>query len=122
MFLNACDVGIVSLIGAMKGVSMPSRTYNILAAGKPILALAEPGSEIALVTEEDAVGLVVPPNDAAALESAIRGFAGMDSDTLLAMGDRSRESAITKYSVEAALGAYRAALAPKRGIKSCTNS
>ncbi len=40
-FLNACDVGFVSLVGGMYGVAMPSRTYNFLAAGKPILALTE---------------------------------------------------------------------------------
>ncbi|MET0753940.1 MAG: glycosyltransferase family 4 protein, partial [Pyrinomonadaceae bacterium] len=62
-FLNACDVAIVSLVKKMRGVSMPSRTYNILAVGKPILALAEEDSEVAEVVREDNVGWIVSPNE-----------------------------------------------------------
>ncbi len=40
---------------------MPSRTYNFLAAGKPILALTEEDSEIARVIREEQVGWYVPP-------------------------------------------------------------
>jgi glycosyltransferase involved in cell wall biosynthesis len=56
VFLNACDVGLVSLVKNMWGTAMPSRTYNILAAGKPILALTDDGSELARVIEEEGVG------------------------------------------------------------------
>jgi glycosyltransferase involved in cell wall biosynthesis len=114
VFLNACDVGVVSLISSMKGVSMPSRTYNIMAAGKPIIAIADPGSEIALVTEEDKIGIVVSPNDPPELETAVRRFANLDTSELAAMGLRSRQAAITKYSLETALNAYRTALIPNR--------
>ncbi len=61
IFLNACDVGLVPLIEKMRGVAMPSRTYNILAAGKPVLALTEKGSEVARVIEDERVGWYVPP-------------------------------------------------------------
>ena len=47
LFLNACDVGLVTLVKEMRGVAMPSRTYNFLAAGKPVLALTEEKSEVA---------------------------------------------------------------------------
>ena len=53
VFLNACDVALVTLVKKMKGVSMPSRTYNIMAAGKPILAIAEKGSELDLGTRKN---------------------------------------------------------------------
>ena len=62
-FLNGCDVAVISLVPGMWGVSMPSRTYNTLAVGKPILALTEAGSELALVVEEDSVGWVTPANE-----------------------------------------------------------
>lgn len=106
-FLNACDVGIVSLVSKMKGVSMPSRTYNLLAAGKPILAIAEPGSEIAMVTEEDNVGRVVAPGDVDRLTAAIEDLAHLGVDELSAMGERARRSALSKYSVNTALESYR---------------
>ena len=38
-FLNACDVSILSLVPGMLGLAVPSRTYNLMAAGKPIIAL-----------------------------------------------------------------------------------
>ena len=58
--LNACDVAVVSLAPGMSGVSVPSRMYNILAAGKPIVAVADDESELARVVREEQVGWVVP--------------------------------------------------------------
>ena len=59
--LNACDVAINALIPGMQGVSVPSRTYNILAAGKPIIAATDRDSELAMVIREEDVGWVVAP-------------------------------------------------------------
>ncbi|HEX3100950.1 MAG TPA: glycosyltransferase family 4 protein, partial [Pyrinomonadaceae bacterium] len=61
VFLNACDVGLVALINGMWGTAMPSRTYNIMAVGKPILALTDDGSELAQVIDEDEVGWYIRP-------------------------------------------------------------
>lgn len=109
VFLNACDVGIVTLVGRMRGVSMPSRTYNLLAAGKPILAIAEKGSEIDLVIADDSVGWISPPGDAAALLGVI-GRIWDERGSLSGMGERARRAALERYSLERAVGAYRAAL------------
>ena len=108
-FLNACDVALVSLVDRMHGVSMPSRTYNILAAGKPILALAERESELAQVIEEECIGWVSPPCDPEALLSVIKKIFYARAD-LCQMGKRARESAVTKYSLEKALKLYRTEL------------
>ena len=45
-FLNGCDIGLSSLVAGMTGISVPSRSYNILCAGKPILAVGELQGEI----------------------------------------------------------------------------
>jgi glycosyltransferase involved in cell wall biosynthesis len=45
-FLNACDIGLVTLKQGMKGLGVPSKTYNIMAAGKPILFIGDMDSEI----------------------------------------------------------------------------
>ncbi|OAZ03083.1 glycosyltransferase family 4 protein [Flavobacterium succinicans] len=45
-FLNACDIGLITLKKGMKGLGVPSKTYNIMAAGKPILFIGDLGSEI----------------------------------------------------------------------------
>ena len=36
----------------MLGVAMPSKTYNLMAAGEPLLALTDPDSELARVIDE----------------------------------------------------------------------
>lgn len=105
-FLNACDVALVSLVKKMIGVSMPSRTYNILAAGKPILALAEEGSEVAKVVNEDKAGWIVPPNEPELLLKMILRIY-TERELLEDMGKRARESAIKKYSLETAVSAYK---------------
>ena len=45
-FLNSCDLGLIVLKKGMKGLGVPSKTYNIMAAGKPILYIGDKGSEI----------------------------------------------------------------------------
>ncbi|RDI12171.1 glycosyltransferase family 4 protein [Flavobacterium sp. AG291] len=46
LFLNACDIGVVTLIDGMKGLGVPSKTYNLLAAGKPLFYIGDHNSEI----------------------------------------------------------------------------
>lgn len=59
IFLNACDVGLVSLSKGMFGLGVPSKSYNILAVGKPILYVGEKESEIAQMVEQHHVGMAV---------------------------------------------------------------
>ncbi|MGD9561127.1 MAG: glycosyltransferase family 4 protein [Pyrinomonadaceae bacterium] len=110
VFLNACDVSLVSLVSKMRGVSMPSRTYNILAAGKPIIGVTEPGSEVDRIIEEEGVGWNVPPGEPDQLVAVIRqAYSGQG--TLAEMGRRARTAAETKYSLETAIAKYRDAIA-----------
>lgn len=109
VFLNACDVGIISLIPGMLGCAMPSRSYNVLAAGKPIIALAEEGSELEQVTNEERVGWCIPPGDPERLVATIR-EAMRDRGRLDEMGRRARAAAVEKYSPKIAIDRYREAL------------
>ncbi len=45
-FLNACDIGLVSLCPGMFGLGVPSKVYNIMAAGKPLFYIGDENSEI----------------------------------------------------------------------------
>ncbi len=109
VFLNACDVAIVSLVANMVGVSMPSRTYNILAAGKPILALTESGSEVARVVEEENVGWIVPPGNTDSLTDTVLAIL-QERRNLKEMGLAARAAALRTYSLDTALEKYKTAL------------
>lgn len=109
IFLNACDVGLVPLVKRMRGVAMPSRTYNLLAAGKPILALTEENSEIARVIEEDKVGWFVPPCEPEKLLEMIYQIYG-ERHLIPKMTERARKCAVEKYSLVTAIEKYRKAV------------
>jgi colanic acid biosynthesis glycosyl transferase WcaI len=104
--LNACDVSVISFVKGMAGISVPSRMYNALAAGTPILAIADADSELALVVQEECVGWVVPPEDPDIVVKTVL-QARDDRDSLKAMGIRARESAEKKYSFVAIIGSYQ---------------
>jgi glycosyltransferase involved in cell wall biosynthesis len=106
VFLNACDVALVSLVRGMWGVSMPSRTYNILAAGKPMLALTDPGSEISQVIEEEGVGWAVAPDEPEILLAAINEALARRHE-LGVMSLNARNAALNKYSLSMAIEKYR---------------
>ena len=95
--LNACDLAVISFVPGMAGISVPSRMYNILAAGKPILAAAEADSELALVVLEEKVGWVVPPERPDEIVSHV--LSAIDQPDLLdEMSKRARKVAVEKYS------------------------
>ncbi|MBV9209067.1 MAG: glycosyltransferase family 4 protein [Acidobacteria bacterium] len=104
-FLNACDIAVISFVDKMLGVSMPSRTYNTLAAGKPMIGIADPRSELATVIEEEKVGWVVSPGEAEKLLEAIQA-AESQPQLLHEMGLRARAAAESKYSLDKAVKDY----------------
>ncbi len=105
VFLNACDVGLISLVKNMWGIAMPSRTYNILAAGKPILALTDDGSELARVIDEENVGWYTQPGNVDDLLAKV--FEIYENrENLAEMGERARQAALEKYSRRSAIERY----------------
>jgi colanic acid biosynthesis glycosyl transferase WcaI len=108
--LNACDLAVISFAPGMAGVSVPSRMYNVMAAGKPILAIADPNSELAQVVREDDIGWVVTPDKPEEIVDAILA-AKSDPSGLAAMGARARTAAEQKYRYDGSIASYRTLLA-----------
>lgn len=65
--LSDCDISLVTLADGMCGLGVPSKSYNIMAAGKPILFIGDLKSEIALTINEYDLGYCFAPNDTAGL-------------------------------------------------------
>lgn len=70
--LSAGDIHLVPLKRGLARSSVPSKTYSILAAARPLIASVDPGSEIARLAATSGGGIAVPPEDAEALTKAIR--------------------------------------------------
>lgn len=104
--LTAGDVQLISFVPGMFGVSVPSRMYNVLAAGVPLIASADPGTELCLLIDEENLGWSTPAGDGPALARAIR-EAKSDSDRLRDMGARARLVAERDYSEEAVREQFR---------------
>ncbi len=61
--LNSCHIGLVSLTDDLYGVGVPSKSYNILSAGKPVLFLGNTQTEIAQFVKENDIGWVFQYKD-----------------------------------------------------------
>lgn len=91
--LAACHIALVTLQDGMYGLGVPSKTYNILASGRPILFFGPKNSEIDLLVREERIGYCGWPEK-------------WDKDELVEMGERARELAIKEYSEETILNKF----------------
>lgn len=60
--LNDCDIAVVSLDKRITGMGVPSKTYYSLAAGKPLLVIADAMSETSRLVKKFNLGWVVSAN------------------------------------------------------------
>lgn len=99
------DVHVVPLRTGLGRVSVPSKTYSSMAAGRPILAAVDADTAIPRILAESGGGLVVEPDDADAFVSALRGMLA-DPDGLASMGSAGRAWALDHASPSAVGAAY----------------
>jgi len=86
-WLNRADATLVMVRARSEGYSVPSKVYELLGAGAPIIVMARPDAEPALLVSEVGCGIVVDPDDPDAVATDIRELAG-DADRRAAMGAR----------------------------------
>jgi colanic acid biosynthesis glycosyl transferase WcaI len=70
--LATADVLVVPLRTGLGSVSVPSKTYSILAAGRPVVAAIDPGTEVTRIVAQSGAGFCVAPDDSALFTEAIR--------------------------------------------------
>ena len=68
---NACDLGVIPLKPGAAHTAVPSKTWNYLAAARPVIGCVEEDSPLAQVIRESRSGALVPPGDAAQLAQTI---------------------------------------------------
>ncbi|UCD51488.1 MAG: glycosyltransferase family 4 protein [Phycisphaerales bacterium] len=97
--LALADVGLVSLLDGQEGLSVPSKTYGLMAAGVPVLAVMSGISEVARMVDEVSCGVWVHPGAQEELAQEIRRFRG-DPRRVHAMGVKGRRAIDHEYSLE----------------------
>lgn len=105
--LNAADVHLVVNQKGIKGVSVPSKIYGVMASGKPILGVLENGSEAHRLIVESGSGLVVEPLDYDGIIRAIETFVSQKPAELIRMGRNGREYLEMHLRKEQSLEKYR---------------
>jgi colanic acid biosynthesis glycosyl transferase WcaI len=78
--LAAADVWVIPYRRNMSGISVPSRLYNLLAIGRPVIALSESDAEHASMLTKFDAGWVVEPENPAALAAIICAAASHPED------------------------------------------
>lgn len=61
--LNSADIHWVVNAKGIKGVSVPSKLYGVMAAGKPVLGVLDEGSEARLIVDECSCGVCTEPGN-----------------------------------------------------------
>lgn len=69
--LNSADIHWVVNAKGIKGISVPSKLYGVMAAGKPVLGVLEKGSEGRIILEESKCGVCAEPGSYKEIEENI---------------------------------------------------
>ena len=104
--LAAADVSLVTLDHRLGHLNVPSKTYNIMASSRPVLASVPVDSEIARLVKEADCGVTVPPEDPPALAEAIVQMQ-RDPNGLKRLGKNGREYVVANYAKDKVIRQYR---------------
>ncbi len=109
--LHSADLLLLSFCPGMAGVSVPSRIYNLMAAGRPILAVADQHSEVTQVLQEEDCGWSFDAKEeseetAATIGNLLRQLIENRS-VLTAKGENGRKAVLEKYTREMVIEKYR---------------
>jgi colanic acid biosynthesis glycosyl transferase WcaI len=84
---------------------MPSKVYEIMASGRPVLASAEAGSDLRRLVVDTQCGVCVEPHDARQLAKAILALRA-NPRLRRRMGERGRRVVEVGFSTESVVNRY----------------
>jgi len=103
--MASADILLVPLDKEKSLLSVPSKLYNYMAAGRPILGLAHRDSEVFKLINDTQCGLCVPSDDPRMIADAIRSLKN-DPQSRAAMGAKGRAYALENFSRDLVLRKY----------------
>jgi glycosyltransferase involved in cell wall biosynthesis len=90
--LASADLHVVTIKRGLEGVIVPSKMYGILAAGKPILAVAPRETDVAAIGERRGFATWADPDDPSHVAHSVRQIF-RDAEKLRRMGEAARAAA-----------------------------
>jgi colanic acid biosynthesis glycosyl transferase WcaI len=90
--LEAADAHVITVKLGLEGVVVPSKMYGILAAGKPIVAVAPEETDVVSLGVRRGFAIAADPDRPAEVASVVRALAS-DPTKLKAMGEAARAAA-----------------------------
>lgn len=106
--LGSCDVALVILGPDMYGLGVPSKTYNILAAGKPLLFLGPRDSEIYRLVKSHDIGWAFDWDEAEQLVELINQWSIRDLPAIAEHGNNARRLVEAHYTEASQLARFSA--------------
>ncbi len=96
---GSCHAGLVTQLPATCGSVVPSKTYAMMAAGRPFIYAGPATGVPALIAERFGCGWRIEPGDSAALADLLESLAAQP-ELLAAAGARARQAFLDHYDVE----------------------
>ena len=103
--LASGDIHVVPLRTGLGAVSVPSKTYSILAAARPVIAAIDPGTEVTRILTASGAGISVIPDNEAEFISALSKLI-TDSTVAGSMGQKGRQWVQSHVSPAAVANSY----------------
>lgn len=102
---SAADLCLLSQRPEVSDIVMPCKVLGIMACGRPLLASAHHGTEVARTVQESGGGVLVEPGNAASLVRAVR-FARDHPESRRAWGEAGRRYALRRWDRAVVLPAF----------------
>ncbi|MBU1858306.1 MAG: glycosyltransferase family 4 protein [Verrucomicrobia bacterium] len=113
--LLAADMNLVTLNSKATFVSVPSKIYKQMAAGRPIMAICSAENELARLVTEGQCGLLVPPDEPDKLVESLR-WAASHPEELVQMGINGRRYLVQNHNRACCVERFEAVLQEVAGI------
>ena len=97
-FLAQSTIGVISLKEGMYGLGVPSKLYNLLAAGKPIFYIGDKNSEVHLIMKEYEIGWFAEANNVEMIKNTFLEIINCDQNIITEYSLNSRKLAENFYS------------------------
>lgn len=108
--LNAADVHLLPQRAGAADLVMPSKLTGMLSSGRPVIATAEPDTQVGHIIggtgDEDACGIIVPADDDSVLHAAVRKLVS-DEPLRRKLGENARRYAVEHLGREQVLERFQ---------------